>query len=590
MNEYKALKARLKESLKYLTKRYNLISFLRLAIAVCIIISLYFYSKSNELYILAIILLLPLIFFFVLKIHQKISLKVRLNKELIQINNEEISFLDKKEMPFKNGSEFIDTNHSYSYDLDIFGNKSLFHHLNRTATQMGERELASSLLSLLPNEAILEQQNAIKELAPKVEWRQEILAQGRINSDDSTSHNNLKDWAVKEFEKIPFIITAASFITPVLVALSLLLYFFTPMIIFGNIGLLIILANLVLLGTQIKIIRNENFDSSEIDKILKQYSLIIEKIENESFESNHLEKLRVKLQVDGTMASLKISQLSGLFSKLDNIQNVFAMPVLNGLFLFHIHTLRSLHKWREQCAVHLKEWLKVLGEFEAMNSLANFSHNNPSYVFPSLNDKKEIAFKEVGHPLIDSNIRINNDVEFLNQNFFILTGSNMSGKSTFLRTLGVNMILTNIGGPVCASDASVHPLPVLVSMRLSDSLSDSESYFFAEVKRLKEIMDTLKAETCFVLLDEILRGTNSDDKRTGTIEVIRKMVSNGAIGAIATHDLEVCNTVDEDPEKLANYCFEVEIVNDNLVFDYKLREGICRNKSATFLMEKMGVI
>ena len=166
----------------------------------------------------------------------------------------------------------------------------------------------------------------------------------------------------------------------------------------------------------------------------------------------------------------------------------------------------------------------------------------------------------------------------------------MSGKSTFLRSLGVNMVLAGIGAPVCANKANVHPLSILVSMRLSDSLSDSESYFYAEIKRLKFIMDQLESKPAFVLLDEILRGTNSDDKRIGTIEVVKKMIARKAIGAIATHDLEVCLTTNDYPNQLANKCFEVEIIDNDLHFDYKLRNGICKNKSATFLMKKMEII
>ena len=166
----------------------------------------------------------------------------------------------------------------------------------------------------------------------------------------------------------------------------------------------------------------------------------------------------------------------------------------------------------------------------------------------------------------------------------------MSGKSTFLRSLGINMVLAGTGSPICASKANIHPLNVLVSMRLSDSLSDNESYFFAEVKRLKEIMDKADKTISFVLLDEILRGTNSDDKRTGTVEVIKKIIGKKVVGAIATHDLKVCDTTQEYPETLTNKCFEVEIINNELVFDYKLRDGVCKNKSATFLMKKMQVI
>ena len=238
----------------------------------------------------------------------------------------------------------------------------------------------------------------------------------------------------------------------------------------------------------------------------------------------------------------------------------------------------------------LEEWLEVIGEFEMLNSLANFSYNNPDFVYPTLNSNYEIAFSNLSHPLLNPATRVGNEVQFQPQSFMILTGSNMSGKSTFLRSLGINMVLSGMGSPVCASQANVHPLPVLVSMRLSDSLSDSESYFFAEIKRLKQIMDELEANPAFVLLDEILRGTNSDDKRNGTIEVVKKVIAKKAIGAIATHDIEVCLTTNEFPDILTNKCFEVEISNNELHFDYTLRDGICKNKSATFLMKKMGVI
>ena len=227
---------------------------------------------------------------------------------------------------------------------------------------------------------------------------------------------------------------------------------------------------------------------------------------------------------------------------------------------------------------------------ETLQSLANFSYNNPDFCFPMLNNDYEVAFTHMSHPLLKVNHRVSNDVTFQPQSFIILTGSNMSGKSTFLRSLGINMILVRMGSVVCASQATIHPMPILVSMRLSDSLSDSESYFYAEIKRLKQIMDALDNQRAFVLLDEILRGTNSDDKRSGTVEVIHKMIQKKAIGAIATHDIEVCLTADEFPNQLINKCFEVTIENNDLHFDYVLRDGICKNKSATFLMKKIGVI
>jgi DNA mismatch repair ATPase MutS len=246
--------------------------------------------------------------------------------------------------------------------------------------------------------------------------------------------------------------------------------------------------------------------------------------------------------------------------------------------------------WKNQHAQVLENWLVVIGEFEMLNSLANVSYNNPNFAFPNLNTHYEISFSNLSHPLLSKKSRVGNDIDFQPQSFMILTGSNMSGKSTFLRSLGVNMVLTGMGAAVCATKANVHPMPVLVSMRLADSLSDSESYFFAEIKRLKQIMDELDHRPAFVLLDEILRGTNSDDKRSGTIEVIKKVIAKKAIGAIATHDIEVCLTTKEFPETLINKCFEVEIINNDLHFDFILRDGICQNKSATFLMRKIGVI
>lgn len=590
MKKYEELKAaHSKESLA-LRSRYNSISAIRLMLAIGFAFSLYYYSQTNNTILLLPMILFAIGFFVAMKFHQRISWKRQLEEALIKINSDEIDFLSGKENPFETGDEFLSTSHPYSYDLDVFGKHSLFQTLNRTATFMGSEKLASSLLSPSSAKEILHKQEAIKELDKKVEWRQETLALARVNPDSAESYEKLTKWLQSSSAKVPGALNVASYLLPALTFASLIIYFLTPMVIFGNLGLLLILLNLMLLATQVKKIMKENISSGEIDKILKQYGLILEKIENEEFQSEKLKALQEQLQFSGQKVSQKIHQLSLLFNRMDHIQNAYAGPVFNGLVLFHIHVLRGLYKWRTDCRDHVTEWLGVIGEFEALSSFANLYHNNPDYTFPTLNDKKELSFENLGHPMIGGDSRVSNDVSFNPNGFFILTGSNMSGKSTFLRTLGINMILANTGAPVCATSASVQPLPILVSMRLSDSLSDSESYFFAEVKRLKEIMDALDADQCFVLLDEILRGTNSDDKRSGTIEVIRKMVAKNAIGAIATHDLEVCNTTDEYPDILINKRFEVEIINDELAFDYKLRDGICQNKSATFLMEKMGVI
>ncbi|HEU4609471.1 MAG TPA: DNA mismatch repair protein MutS, partial [Chitinophagaceae bacterium] len=348
--------------------------------------------------------------------------------------------------------------------------------------------------------------------------------------------------------------------------------------------------NLLVFSFQVKRIRRSLFSSEKTHALLQAYSAILLRIENTTYTSPLLKALQQKLYAGNQKAGTLLQKLAAIYSGMETVQNPFAAVITNGLYLNHIHLLSRLIRWRRQYAAQIPEWLEVIGAFEMLGSLANFHDNHPGFCFPRLNKEEMIRFKEMGHPLLSAAKRINNDACFDSYRFMILTGSNMSGKSTFLRTLGVNMILSGMGSVVCAVDADVHPMPVFVSMRQSDSLADSESYFFAEVKRLKYIMDQMDEGAVFVLLDEILRGTNSDDKRSGTVGVIEKISGKKVYGAIATHDLEVCLTTDKYPGILSNKCFEVEIRNDELVFDYKLREGICRNKSATFLMKKMKII
>lgn len=588
MKQFESLKNQHSQKTELINKKYNLISAIRLAIALSAIASLYYYVQYQNTYLIIGLVLLVGIFIYFIKVHQKLSWSKKIEKELIKINEEEISYLKNERIPFANGDAHNDTGHAYAYDLDIFGENSLFQNLNRTGTFIGESKLASSLLSILTIKKIEDNQSAIKELSPKVEWRQGVLAIARINQDSKESFEELLNWCGRRSGKLSTIIRFLSFLSPVAVVSLFTLYNLLDIPILLNIGLLLFVFNLLILASQLRKVSQESIASGKIDKMIRQYSLIIEQIEKEDFQSNKLTSLKSTLGAT-KKASASIAELSSLFGKMDNIMNAFSW-IFNGVFLYHLHVLRTLQLWKEDHADQVPIWMDIIGEFEALNSLANFSSNNPDYIFPVVTEKQELNFENLGHPLIKSTVRVDNTVSFNNQAFFILTGSNMSGKSTFLRTLGINMVLGSIGAPICATKASIHPLPVLVSMRLSDSLNDSESYFFAEVKRLKEIMDTLDNHSCFVLLDEILRGTNSDDKRTGTIEVIKKMISKGAIGAIATHDLEVCLTTEEYPDILANKCFEVEIINNDLHFDYKLRDGVCQNKSATFLMKKMEII
>lgn len=590
MKIYHSKKEVLSNELKALNKKYNSVSLLRLAIIVLFGFSIYKYIQNSELVFAASAFAFFIGFLVLMRMHSKLLFEKKIKEALLKINTDEIDYLENNKLPFENGIEFNDFNHPYVYDLDIFGEHSLFQNLNRTATFIGKKTLAKQLVKASSPEVILQNQEATQELKDKIDWRQEFSAFAKVTEDTQSSYKALLQWSTFNSESLPKWAVIFSYASPLLIVSGFIAYLVTSnLVILSSLSYLFVL-NLIVLGKFLKRIKLEIANSDNIDKVIGQYGLLLEKIETESFKAPKLIALQQKLQFKTENASVHLKQLSDLFSKNDTIANLITAVLFNGTFLFNLHVLKSLIEWKKEHASALEEWLEVIGEFEFLNSMTNFAYNNPDFVYPILNSDYKIDFENLSHPLLNSKTRVGNDVTFHPQSFMILTGSNMSGKSTFLRSLGVNMVLSGMGAVVCATKANVHPLPVLVSMRLSDSLTDSESYFYAEIKRLKQIMDALENQPAFVLLDEILRGTNSDDKRNGTIEVVKKMIAKKAIGAIATHDIEVCLTTNAYSTILTNKAFEVEIVNDDLHFDYKLRDGVCQNKSASFLMKKMGVI
>ena len=590
MEVYKVKKEAYSEALYKINKKYNSISILRLLTIVFFLVSLYYYIKTSTVFFMVLAVLLLVLFIVLMRFHSRLLFQKKIKQALLAINENEIAYLNREKIPFENGAEFNDFHHPYAYDLDIFGDHSVFQNLNRTATFIGKKTLAKQLLTLLPNEEIVRNQQAIHELDEKLNWRQEFLALAKVSEDTKSGYETLLQWNSFTGSPLSRVSVVFSFVLPLLFLVTFIAYVVTSNSAFLSVISLLVVINLGFLGLFLKRIQIEIANASNIDKTIKQYGLLMQKIEEESFQSQKLKDLQQKLTFKKENASVHLKQLASLFGNMDSIGNFVTAILFNATFLFNVHVLKALLQWKKEHTEALENWLEVIGEFEMLNSLANFSHNNPSFVYPTLNTDFQIDFSNLSHPLLNPATRIGNEVQFHPQSFMILTGSNMSGKSTFLRSLGINMVLAGMGSSVCADKANVHPLPVLVSMRLSDSLSDSESYFFAEIKRLKQIMEALEETPAFVLLDEILRGTNSDDKRNGTIEVVKKVIAKKAIGAIATHDIEVCLTTNDYPNVLTNKCFEVEIHNDELHFDYKLRDGICQNRSATFLMKKMGVI
>lgn len=573
-----------------ISRKYSNLSIARLIMALTTIAGFYFYSQTREMYTLIIGGAGVILFFVLMKMHQQVSRKRTFIKTLKIINTEELVYLKKEGLPFAAGDEYKEDHHAYSGDLDLFGSRSLYQHLNRTATQMGKDKLAHALQQLLPNTGIQSNQQAVAELSSNRKARQEFYALGKIAQDNRDIHDRLIQWTKQEELAVGKPLLVLAYILPACLVGALAVYAFTHKELYWDLVTKLFPVNLLLFFFLVKRVKKAMFSADKVHEMLKEYAAMFRQMEKTTYTSGKLIDLQQKLRVTGAQASTELKKLGSIFSGMETVQNPFSAVIMNGLYLHHIHQLHKLNCWKKKYAAHIPEWLDVIGEMEMLNSLANLADNNPTFHFPSLNGQHRIFFTSLGHPLIAEDKRVCNDVTFDRHRFIILTGSNMSGKSTFLRTLGINMVLAGMGSAICAASADIHPLRLFVSMRQSDSLADSESYFFAEVKRLKYIMDQADREVCFVLLDEILRGTNSDDKRSGTIGVIEKMIRKNTVGAIATHDLEVCLTTGLHPELLINKCFEVEIVHDELVFDYRLRNGICKNKSATFLMKKMDII
>ncbi len=566
------------------------LAWARLVTALAALVVLYFLAKTGLAPLWAAFAALLVVFVLLVRQSRRNQSQLDLTEALAAVNQHELDFLAGRPTPFHDGSTEAPVQHDYAYDLDFFGPNSIYQHLNRTGTYFGKRTLAHFLLHVLPDPITIQQrQRAVQELAPLLDFRQHLQAQTALRPDVDRTAARLVQWAEQPGPQLSPLSVAASLVLPVALAVLVVTGIVTGNATWFTLASGVFTLNLLAFGLCFKKITAEIAEFDQIHLQLQQYGHLVARIEAERFETPMLRDLALTFQQDGSKASAALVRLSQLFSYLDSIANFVAVMFFDGLFQYHVHQLRHLRDWKQQYGPQMPQWLSALGQMEALSSIANFAHNNPQFAFPTMGST--VAFEELGHPLIAAERRVCNTVDFAQQRFIVLTGSNMSGKSTFLRSLGVNMVLACIGAPVCARRAEVRPMPVLVSMRLTDSLSDSASYFYAEVKRLADIVDFLKEKPAFVLLDEILRGTNSDDKRSGTVGVLRKMVQLQATGAMATHDVEVCRTTDEYPAVLANKRFEV-LIRDNaeLVFDYCLLDGVCQNRSASFLMEKMGII
>jgi DNA mismatch repair ATPase MutS len=316
-------------------------------------------------------------------------------------------------------------------------------------------------------------------------------------------------------------------------------------------------------------------------------------IEQKTFRSALMAELKQKLQHNNESAGSIIRNLQKILHEFEYRQNILVGFTLNSLLLWDLRCAYRLFRWQQHYAKDLPDWFGVIAEIDALISLSNYNYNHPNWAIPEIQENQfELVAKDMGHPLIDPHKCVTNDFSISGkEKMVIITGANMAGKSTFLRTVGVNLVLASCGCRVFANRFNFSPIRVFTNMRTTDNLMNDESYFYAELLRLQTILELLrKGEKLFVILDEMLKGTNSIDKLNGSKELIKQLTSLNTYGIVATHDLGLTELSLDYPEILKNQCFEVHLTSSELTFDYKLTEGVTQTMNATFLMKKMGII
>ncbi|MCP9198786.1 DNA mismatch repair protein MutS [Gramella sp. GC03-9] len=571
---------------KQLTKKLIFSSTLRLIVFLAIFGIIYFFFGNASVLIPAVIALLA-IFIFLVSRHSDLKKEREKIRALIKLNEQELKIIetgDFSDLP--EGLEFDIEGHEFSRDIDLFGRKSFFQYLNRTALQEGKARLARILLAN-KTDRIERKQEAVKELASKADWRQNYTATATLVKTETDSQTILK-WLQNYKAFVPGFMKWFPAVFSVL-SIGVFVAYYFDFIGFWQL-LLWYLVGMMISGFYLKKINELSSNVSKAQDTFQQYYQLLAFIENEHFDSELMKKLKRSIESESKKASVILQEFSKAIDALDQRNNILFGIVANGFFLWDLRQSYRLEKWIANHHEAVEHWFEAVERTDAYNSLGNFAFNHRSYVFPKiLSEKKGIKATNLGHPLLDAKKRVDNDFEITADQFFIITGANMAGKSTFLRTVALQIVMSNIGLPVCAESCSYSPIKLITSMRTSDSLGDDESYFFSELKRLKYIVDRIQDEKYFIILDEILKGTNSTDKAIGSRKFVQRLVGSSSTGIIATHDLSLCE-ISQELEQVKNYYFDAEIVNDELHFDYHLKTGVCQNMNASFLLRKMKIV
>jgi predicted ATPase len=538
-------------------------------------------------------------FFVLVRYHNLVGRERRRHEILCNISEEALRRHDRSwdDLPVRHSLRAL-PGEPYTGDLDIFGHASLFHLIETVGTRMGEEALGGWLREPAPAETVKGRQEAVSELAPMIDLRDELLLRGRLAGEEKADPGPFLQWAQEEpwLPRRGWLVWWAR-ATPVIV-LPLLVGHLSGLTSYPF-WLPFVVANILLMLYVARPVQGIMLRASSAEKGFRHFAESFELLSSAELESGELRGVQNRLKVEGATAHGLMRHFYRLTTLLIPPSAALYLP-WQAVTLWDIHLLGAFERWQARAGKHAREWLEALGEAEALAAFGGLLHSNPGWAMPEIDPTADrLRGEELGHPLIPPGKRVDNDVEVGPPGTFLLvTGSNMSGKSTLLRAIGVNVVLANAGGPVCARSLRLPPLALWTSMRVEDSLERGVSFFMAELERLKAVVDAAHSvraageRRLLYLLDEILQGTNTAERQIAARRIIMHLIKEGAIGAVSTHDL----TLATSPEiaaaaRLVHFTETIREGADGLEmsFDYKLRPGIATSTNALKLMEIVGL-
>lgn len=577
---------------KKLSERFSL---LRLVVFASFILAVGLAIKVDEIMIIVIALaLLILVFGWLVRKQAGFDEQVRYWQDLKKVIDNEIGSISDGVNIYYDGSSAINDKHYYTSDLDIFGPNSLFQLLNRASTGPGMTKLAGWLAKPADKDIILSRQEAVNEIAAKNDWRLQYQAYLVFCLKQSREQiRNLLNYLKLpvDLNLNPLFRVYISLAPWLLIGLIIAAIFYAPA---RYLAPLVALMNYRLVSSRSEAIKKTDLIAGKINETLVHFSSAFEMIENAQWTSSLLIALSSKIKADEPESiSFKIRQLSRLIEKLNYRLNQFVSFLLNAFLLWDLRQIMAIESWKTGNQQNFELAFDVLAGFEALVSLSSLAINYPTWCFPDIIDQNNFTLKakNLAHPLINEAKRVSNDFATGQaRQISIITGSNMAGKSTFLRTIGINTVLALSGAPVCASEMQVSVMTILSYMRIKDSLNESTSTFKAEIDRLQMLLKAVEGDKkIFFLIDEMLRGTNSVDKYLGSKAVIERLIAKKAVGMVATHDLQIAELEKGHPDYIRNYYFDIQVKNGEMLFDYKIKPGECKTFNASLLLEQIGI-